>query len=285
MRGRSAGGGVRTSGCKQHDRLPGIGERTCGGDESTTVDDVLGVDRDARGAVVGHAGLHQVDHGQIGLVAERHEPRDAETHLAHAVVEIDDHVAALAQHRHVTRRQHLAAQLQARRQVLDAGAVRSDHDRPGGAYPADRLGLHRGALGAQLAQSGGDRDQCAYAGGERVVDRGEEAGGRNAQRHQVDAGVGSELAQAAYGGPAEHRATPAVDQVHGPVARSRQRALGQRIPPLGVVVTGADDGDRAGVEQRTQVPAGARQRRVHARSVAALRLTRHGGHPTVRLTE
>ena len=116
-------------------------------DEPPAVDDVLGVDRDRARAGVVHARMHQLDHGEVGLVAQRDEPRDPQPALDEQRREVEDQVAALAEHRHLAGGQHGVAELQAGAGVRDARGSwgrRAPLRRPGpGPPPPPRPGRLR----------------------------------------------------------------------------------------------------------------------------------------------
>ena len=99
----TADGSGRATRRQQDDRLARCAEGTSGGDERPAVDHVLGVDRDRPGVVVVDTGRHQVDHRQVGLVAQRDEPRDTQPAVLQQGGEVEHQVAALAEHRHLRR--------------------------------------------------------------------------------------------------------------------------------------------------------------------------------------
>ena len=116
-------GASRTTG------LPASTRARAAADERPSVDHVLGVQRDGPGARMGDAGLHQVDHAHVGLVADGHEPCDTQAPVLEQCGQVEHDVAALAEHRHVARWQQGVGELEAGAGVDQADAVRPDqHD-------------------------------------------------------------------------------------------------------------------------------------------------------------
>ena len=71
------------------------------------VAEVLDVHRDRRGGRIGGAGCDQLDQPDVGLVAQRDEPRDAQPACGEQPVHLDRQVAALAEQRDVPGRNAL----------------------------------------------------------------------------------------------------------------------------------------------------------------------------------
>ena len=116
------------------------------------------------------------------------------------------------------RREVSGRELELRARVEDADAVRPEQDGAGGAHAGRERRVARAARIA-VGLAGGDRDDRPGAGGERVVDRLLDRGGRDGEDDELR-GVG-ELGERAVRGAAEDLAAAAVDEVHGAAGARR----------------------------------------------------------------
>ena len=173
-------GASRTSG------LPASRSARAASRKAAAVDDVLGVDGDGPGPVVVDARVQEVDDPEVRLVAERDEPGHAQPAVGQESGEVEDQVAALAEHGHVAGGQHGVGQLEPGRGVDDPEAVGTDQHGAGAASDRERLGLQPGTLGTRLGEPRGDRHDRPGPGGDGVGHRGHEAPDRHAQHGQVD---------------------------------------------------------------------------------------------------
>ena len=131
-------------------------------------------------------GRHQVDHRQVGLVAQRDEPRDAQPAVLQQGGEVEHQVAALAEHRHRAGRQHVVGQLQLGAGVDHSDAVRPDQHRARRPGQAHHLLLGEGSVGAELGEAGRDHDEGPSPCSDGVRDRLDEVRGGHADHHQVE---------------------------------------------------------------------------------------------------
>ena len=248
MGGRAAHRRLGSTRSQQDQRLARVAQRPGGVEEGAAVDDVLGVDGDGPRSLVADARVQEVDDPEVRLVAERDEPGHAQPAVGQESGEVEDQVAALAEHGHVTGGEDGVGQLQPGRGVDDPEAVGTDQHRAGAARDRERLGLQPGSLGTRLGEPGGDRHDRPGSGGDGVGHRGHEAVDRHAQHGQVDGPLvrGGRGACGRVGRVAEHLASVPVDEQHPAVARRREGTLGEDVAPLGGVGAGADDGDRPG---------------------------------------
>ena len=187
--GRAAHRRLGAAGSQQDQRLAGVAQRPGGVEEGPAVDDVLGVDGHGPGPLVVQAGMQEVDEAEVRLVAERDEPGHAQAAVGQQAGEVEHQVAALAEHRHVTGREHGVRQLEPGRGVDDPEAVGTDQDRASSASDRQRLGLEPGPLRTCLGESRSDPHDRPGPGGDGVGHRGHEALGRDAEHGQVDAEV------------------------------------------------------------------------------------------------
>jgi hypothetical protein len=179
------------------------------------------------------------------------EAGDPDAALLQELPELERHVAALGDEADRARGHGRGGQLEALRRVGDAEAVRPEQH---GARRADAVhdgGLPRGPLLPQLGEPGGDGDDGLGAGGQRVVHRGLEAGGRHGEDHEVD-GL-ADVRNKAMGRLSEHALATAVDQVDRAHVARGERLRADPVPVLRRIVARADHGDRTRREQRRQI--------------------------------
>ena len=200
------------------------------------------------------ARVHQVDHGEVGLVAQRDEARDPEAPLGEQGRQVEDHVAALAEHRHLTGGSTAWLSCRSGAGVGDAEAVRADQHRTAGAGDRHRLGLGARPLGAELGEPGGDRHDRASPGGDRLAHGGHERGRRDAQHDEVEGCTEPARACASEGyvGPAQHRRPAPCSPARRATPTRLERPSAEDVTPLGRVAAGAHDRDRTGLEEGGQ---------------------------------
>lgn len=245
--GATRGGSAAARG-EQNDRLARRGSRLR---EGTAVAEVLGVHGDRRGGLVPGAVLDQVDEGDIGLVAERDEPGEAEAVPLHAELEFEGQISALAQQRDTAGREGVRGEMQLGRVVGDAQTVGADQDRTCLPHPCGECLLPGQPVRTGLGETGGDADDGACAALQSLVDRGLEARPGHGDHHELDG-----LADRGEAGccPApENGPTAAVDQVHRPASEGAQRLRRHGVTVFRRVVAGPDHGHGLGIEERSQV--------------------------------
>ncbi len=242
----------------QHDRLAHRPQSSSHRDEGASVHDVLGVDPDSARGLVVEAGRHQVHHRQVGLVPQRDEPRDPESPILQQSGEVEHHVAALAQHRHLAHRQQVVGQLEAGAGVHQTQAVRPDEHRAARAHQTHHLLLHPGTVGSELGEAGGDHHHGPGSGLDRGPRGLHELVRGNADDDQVQrfTQLRSGLHQRAVRTASQHFGSTAVHQQHRPLPAGLEGAPGEDVPPLRRVGARADHRDRTRVEQGGQRPSG-----------------------------
>jgi hypothetical protein len=244
------GGAAGADGEEHHGRARGHrGVR--GAREGAPVEEVLAVHGDDLRPRVGGIGLQQVGRGQVGLVAQRGEARDADPALLEEQAQLERHVAALGDDADRARGHGRGGELEALGGVGDAEAVGAEQHRPGGADPVHERRLTRRPLLPQLGEARGDGDDGLGAGGQRVVHGGLEAGRGHGEDDEVD-GL-ADVGHPAVGRLAQHALAAPVDQVDRPGVARGEGLGADPVAVLRRVVARADDGDRARREQRRQI--------------------------------
>ena len=152
MGGRAAHRRLGPTRSQQDQRLARVPQRPGGVEEGAAVDDVLGVDGDGPRSLVADARVQEVDEPEVRLVAERDEPGHAQPSVGHESGEVEDQVAALAEHGHVAGGEDGVGQLEPGRGVDDPEAVGTDQHRAGAARDRERLGLQPGSLRTRLGE-------------------------------------------------------------------------------------------------------------------------------------
>ncbi len=212
-----------------------------------------GVDGDGGGGLVAGAVLDEVDEGDVRLVAEGDEAGEAQCVGLAAQLQFEGEVAALAEQGDRAGGEAVGGEVQLGGVVGDAEAVGADEDGSGGPHPVGDRPLAGHARGPGLGEARGDGDDRLRPAGQRVVDGGFEARAGNRDHHQFDGFA--DRGEGGGGGPAEDGAAAPVDQVHGPPVGGAQGLGGHGVAVLRRIVAGADDGDRAGVEECGQITA------------------------------
>ena len=188
--GRAAHRRLGATGGQQDQRLARVPQRPGSVEEGAAVDDVLGVDGDGARPVVVDAGVQEVDEPQVRLVAERDEAGDPQPAVGQQAGEVEDEVAALAEHRHVAGGQHGVRELEPGRGVDDAEAVGADaaprRRRARPPAPRPRAGRPR----RPVSESPAVIPTIARAPAATAsVTAATKPGGRHADHGQVDAAV------------------------------------------------------------------------------------------------
>ena len=153
MRGGGARARLAATGGEQDDLLPGGDRSRPGAREGTSVAEVLAVDADHPRVLVGRVGLDELRRLDVGLVAERGEARDADAVLGSEEAQLEGEVAALRDDPDRPRRERVRADVELCRGVVDAEAVRADHDGPGRSDALDDGSLARLAGVVDLARA------------------------------------------------------------------------------------------------------------------------------------
>ena len=233
---------------QENDRLFGLGG---GPGKGAPVAEVLAVERDHLRRLVLPESSDQLGDVEIGLIAEGDDSREAEADLRCQPARLQREIPALRNESDRTSRKAVRGELEPTACVEDAEAVRAEEDGSVGSHA-----LHDGPLAgsprlAALAEACGDPNQRLRAGLERPLDGPLEPGGGNGDDDEL--GRLGKLGERAVGPMAEHVVPLSVHEVDGPAILSLERAAGEPVAPLGGVVRGAEDRDRAGIEQRPQV--------------------------------
>ena len=253
---------VRPGG-QQDQRLARVPQCAGSVEEGAPVDDVLGVDGDGARPVVVDAGPHEVDEPQVRLVAERDEAGDPEPAVSEQGGEIEDEVAALAQHRHVAGGQDGVRELEVRswcRRRRGSWGRRST-------APAARATATASASSRAPSAPASDSpaviaDDRSGPGRDGVGHRGHEPGGRHADHHEVDAAAWARAAACAEGYVARPSTSPPRRLTSGTVrspgeasarwARMCPHFAGSSLAPTTATVRGAKRASSRSTRPRTR---------------------------------
>ena len=167
MRRRRAGPGLAASGREEDDLLARALRRLPGPRERPAVAKVLAVDADHAGVLVRCERLDELGGLDVGLIAERGEARDADAVLCAEQAQLEREVATLGDHPERAWGELVHAEIERGCCVVDAEAVRPEHDRSRTAHLVDHPALELLAVVVDLAETGCDRDDPASAGSRR----------------------------------------------------------------------------------------------------------------------
>jgi hypothetical protein len=220
--------------------------------ELPPVPKVLAVESDHAGLLVLGEDIDQLGRLEVGLVAERDEARESQARVSREHPDLESQVAALGDEADRPARNRVRAQVEVRGRIEDPQTVRSDEQRTRRANPFHRRLLSGPALGPALAEPRADDDERLRARGERLLDGLLESPGRNGDDDEL--GRLRQLGQRAVGLPAQDLAAVAVDEVDRAAVLAQESSVPEPVAPLSGRVRGADDCDRAGVEEGPEVP-------------------------------
>ena len=196
--------------------------------------------------------LQQVVGRDVRLVADRHERRKAEVAAGRRLEQRKPERAALRREADVAGRNRFRRErcVQPRRVRRDPETVRPEQARAVGAHEREELLLPRAPLRAELGKAGRDDAERADAGAQRFLRGREHVLARQAEDGQVDL-VGNLRDRGVGAHPADRLGVP----VHGIGGAGElagehvaEELAADRPPARG----GADDGNRARLEERTQ---------------------------------
>ena len=231
--------------------LPASARARTAADELAAVLRVLDVRRHhPRRLVVDQRPEHVRDR-QVGLVADRHEPRKAQPLGGQHQADLERQVAALRDERDAAGRLVAAGRVQPRGVSSRPRQFGPSRSIAGLAHRHHQPVLDRLPLVAPLAEPGCDHHDRPDAE-LRARPHGLLDGGRR-DRQDREIGRLVEVEQRRHGAPADHVAAPARHHVHRRRARLAEQADREPAAPLHAVVRGADERDRARLEQRRQV--------------------------------
>ena len=237
--------------CEEDDLLARMLRRLAGASERPAVAEVLAVDADHAGVLVRCERLDELGRLDIGLIPERGEARDADAVLRSEQAQLQGKVAALGDDPELARRELVHAEIERRRCVVDAEAVRPQHHRARRAYLRGDAALELLAAVVNLAEAGRDRDDPACPGGERVIHARLER--RDRHRDHDELGRAGQLRKRAKRLLPEDLAAVPVDEPDVAAIGAAQGPFGDPLSPLGRIVRGAEHGERARIEERPQV--------------------------------
>ncbi len=232
MRLRAARARLARAADEHHDRRAAVDRGGDRRDEAAAVAHVLDVDRDRLGGRVVGAGGDEVDQPDVGLVAERHEARDAEAAGGEEPVQLDGQVAALAEQRRRRRAGRSWRRGRCRRgcrRARGSSARRARHRPPGPARSAPPRGP--GPRSPFSPEPGRDRHDRAgaRARARRRRPPRSPASGTVSTARSTD--VECRRPTVRHGWPRIVAAAP-VDEVDGVPVGAAQRLGGDGVAPL-----------------------------------------------------
>ena len=249
--------GVGASGLHDEHRLAGLPRRGERRAEARSVEQPLEVHADRLGArLVDHV-LDEVADLEIGLVAERDAVAEAEAVGAGAVEDRDHQGAALADEtdRPVVQPLGVEHDRRAERQPVvrhdQSHAVRPDEPDAGAPRDLHELGLTGGAVGAGLGEAGGDDDAAADAGLGRLAHALDERG--RWHRENRDVGRRRHRGDRRVGAASEHLGAAQIDRVDVAAEAVAHQEPHDAPAELVAAVRGAEDGDRAWMQDARDV--------------------------------
>jgi len=212
---------------------------------------VLGVYGDHAGRLVCRVGLDELGDVEVGLVANRHEARESHACLGGDQCQLDPEVAALRDQADRSGRELARCQVQLADGVRHAEAVRADEQSARRADPVGDRALDRQAVMSCFAQSRGDRDDRPRPRRQRIIDSLLKAGRADADDDEVDRP--GHVGKRGVGALAEDVLAAAIDEEDAAPRQSLQGATREPIAPFGRRRRGAEDRERARIEERGQV--------------------------------
>ena len=226
--------------------------------EALTVADALHEERDHLGLLVVHEGVDHLGHVDVGLVAERDEGADTDAPALGPVEQVHRHAARVADEGHRARGVPVGDVVGGDGHVAvgdteDPDAVRPDHPGSGRGGCRRELALDPVTVGAELAEPGGaDRDRRDPAV-RALLDRLGHQPGRHHDDGRVQVVVDG--GEARVGSVVPDAVAVRVDEMHTAPVPGPFEVHPDPPGHCGGVRRGADDGDRARVEELLQKPA------------------------------
>ena len=254
--GRGVGSGCLLAGARptalhrEHGLLAGEAPRDAG--ELAGVAERLDVQQDEVGAGVVLPPFEQVVRRDVGLVADRHERREAEPAGLGPLEEGEPERAGLRGEADSPGRERARREggVEADGGGGDAEAVRADEARAVSADEGEQLVLSLDAFGPRLGEACRDDAEGARAGAQRFLRGVDHALARQADDAQVDR-IGDLLDRAVGADPGDGLAG-AVDRVGGAGEPSCEDVAEQLAADRAAARRGTDHGNRRRLEERSQ---------------------------------
>ena len=212
----------------------------------------LEVKQDELGFVIVLPPLEQIVRGDVGLVADRHERREAEAPLRSLLEQRQPERAALRRERDRAGRQRPRAEgrVEPEPRHRDPEAVRADEPAAVCANEAEQALLALAALGADLGEAGRDDAERLDAAHERGLGSVEHVRPRQADDCEVD-DLG-DITDRLVRRHAAHRLAVPVDRVRRAGEVRRQNVSEQLAADRAPAARGADHSDRLRLEERAE---------------------------------
>ena len=203
--------GLAAPGREKDDRLPRLRRAQACARERPSVAEVLHVEADDPGRLMGDQVADDVGRLEVGLIAERGEARESEPDLGDEQAQLEREVPALGDQPDRAPRELAPPDVQLGARIEDAEAVRAQQHRAGVANPSRDLLLACPTGGPELAHPGRDPDDRPGACRQRLVHGRLEGGLRHGDDDELRRA--GELAQGAPRRAPENLGAVSVDQV------------------------------------------------------------------------
>ncbi len=250
MRRAAARTGRGAATLHRHDRLA-AGDTAGQPGELARVPERFEVQQDHVGVGVLVPVLDEVVAAHVGLVAHRHERRDAEPDLTGLGEQLDSEPTGLRRERDPAgngrERREGGVEADVVAGVDDAHAVRADHPHAVRAGQLDELPLRRRRAGAQLREPGRDDHEPGHLLRHAVASDVEDVRGRHRDDHQVD--LVGDVAHLRVGAHPGDRGGVRVDRVDGTGEVALEEVAEQRVTDRPRGAAGTHDRHRARREQ------------------------------------
>ena len=255
VRGDGAGALGGAPGLQQHDGLDRR-RRAQRLEEAPPVRHALDIGGDDPRLRVSGDGLEHVRLGEVGLIAEAREEREAHAALARPVEDGDGERAGVRDERDASRLRHAGSErdVETARRPDPPEAVGAEDADGLVAEPLAELGLPLPPVLTAFPEAGGDHDGAAHALGHAVLERGENSGGGHGDHGEVDRAVDG--LERGRGRESLDRRRADVHR-HDAAGEARRAQVGEHAAPdLGGIPGGADHRDAVRVEKRGERSAG-----------------------------
>ena len=218
------------------------------------VAEVLDVEGDHLRRLVATEVGDEVGDLEVGLVADRCDPGEAEADVGGQPRQLQGYVSTPADQADRPRGRGTEPQIELGAGVRNSPAVGAEHHRAGLSDPLDHRSLAGAALLPAFGEAGRDRHQSAGPRPERVGNGLLEAALGDGENDQLR-GLG-QLGSGPVGGLPEDLAPLGVDQVDPAAAGAEQGIAGHQVSPLHRVRGGTDDRDRARLVEAPELSPG-----------------------------
>ena len=251
MRPRGPDAGARGAALEREDRLA-ASEPARDARERARVPERFEIEDDELGLVVVLPPLEQVVRGDVRLVADRDERREAEAPLGSLLEQRQPERAALRGECDRARRERPRTEgcVEAEPRHRNPKAVWADEPAAVRADEVEQALLALTALGADLGEAGRDDAECLHAARERRLGRVEHE--RPGQADDCEVGHLGQVRHRFVGGHTADRLGISVDRIGGADEIRCENVPEELAADRAAATRGADHGDRLRLEERTE---------------------------------